>query len=260
MFRRLLLLFFPISIIYTSSLYNPYSNHVHVLAFASFQSKPCVTKMTMIMGNYCVTNVRPNLNVCFNSSSNSNYSNFMPTKNAMQSFRFHKNMPRFHSALSCAVEEAEIEKDGDGYDDDKGSYQEDNSQQVSSNEDKYDDKQYILDDSVESFNMDLLALTMEPMDQEIFFTETSATSTMMMMNTNNLQRAEDIVEVADELYNRGMSTVKPNSSSYTTLIAGYAYYSRGKEQKKVAGVRAQRILDIIEKRSALEANELSYGM
>ena len=257
MFRKLLLLFFPISIIYTSSLYNPYSNHVYVLAFASFQNQPCVTKMTMMMGNCCVTNVRPNLNLCFNSSSNSN---FMPTKTAIQSFRFQKNMPRFHSALSCAVEEAEIEKDGDGGDDDKDSYQEDNSQQVSSNEDKYDDKQYILDDSVESFNMDLLALTMEPMDQENVFTETSASSTTMMMNTNNLQRAEDIVEVADELYNRGMSTVKPNSSSYTTLIAGYAYYSRGKEQKKVAGVRAQRILDIIEKRSDLEANELSYGM
>jgi len=251
MFRRLLLLLFPISIIYT--LYNPY---VHVLAFASFQNKPCVnTPMTMLMGNCYGTSVRPNLNLCFNSNLNSN---FMPTKNAIQSFRFQKNMPRFHWALSCAVEEAEEENDDDD-DVDKDSYQDDNSQQVSSNEDKNDDKQYILDDSVKSFNMDLLALTMEPMEQEQFFTEPSASSTMMM-STNNLQRAEDIVEVADELYNRGMSTVKPNSSSYTTLIAGYAYYSRGKEQKKAAGVRAQRILDIIEKRSDLEANELSYGM
>ena len=64
--------------------------------------------------------------------------------------------------------------------------------------------------------------------------------------TNNLQRAEDVLEIAHELYARGDSRVKPNASSYTTVICGWAYHSNNRKQMREAGERAQRLLDVME--------------
>ena len=108
---------------------------------------------------------------------------------------------------------------------------------------------YICDDTVESFNMDLLELTMGDAGTIItssvnhFHNEVDDTTDTA---TNNLQRAEDVLEIAHELYARGDSRVKPNASSYTTVICGWAYHSNNRKQMREAGERAQRLLDVME--------------